>query len=104
MKTIVNCTVVGIKDYGVFCTCGEYSGLLHISEISEQYVENIADIFSIGDELTLSVLEVDEQYKKLRLSYKKNHPINERIRRHVPVKKGFNSLKKALSNWVDEEE
>ncbi len=100
MDKIIDCVVVGIKEYGIFCNCEDYSGLLHISEVSDQYVDNIYDIFTIGDELKLFIIEKDEQYKKLRLSYKKSHPMQERIIRHVSIKKGFTSLKRQLNTWI----
>lgn len=102
MENTIECSVVGIKDYGVFCSCDEYNGLLHISEISNQYVDDIFSIFEIGDMLNLYILEKDEKYKKLKLSYKLSHPIHERIRKHVTIKKGFNSLKRQLNTWIKE--
>lgn len=101
MSKTIDCVVVGIKEYGVFCNCEDYSGLLHISEVSEQYVDDIYDVFNIGDKLKLFILEKDEYYKKLKLSYKKAHPIHERISKHVTIKKGFNSLKKELETWIE---
>lgn len=98
---VVSCNVEAIKSYGVFVTCGEYDGLLHISEISEQFVSDISEIFKVGDNVNLAVIEKNERYKKLKLSYIKNHPINDRIRRHVKVQVGFNSIKRKLNEWID---
>lgn len=97
----IECEVTGIRDYGIFCSCGEYNGLIHISEISEQYINNVEGIFNVGNKLLLNVLEIDEKHKKLRLSYKKAHPIHDRIRRHVIVINGFNSLKEKMPEWIE---
>lgn len=98
---VLKCQITAIKSYGAFVNCGDYDGLLHISEISEQYVNDISNIFQIGDVVNLAVLEKDERYRKMKLSYIKNHPIHDRIRRHVSVRTGFNSLKRNLDNWIE---
>lgn len=98
---IVNCEITSIKSYGAFVNCGEYSGLLHISEISEQYVNDVTNIFNIGDIVKLAVLETDERYKKMKLSYIKTHPMHDRIRRHVSVRIGFNSIKRNINKWIE---
>ncbi|HHT55243.1 MAG TPA: S1 RNA-binding domain-containing protein, partial [Acholeplasma sp.] len=77
-NNIITCEVVGFQEYGVFVRCDEYDGLVHISEISEQYVENIEEIFKVGDLVKLLVLDVNEEDKKLKLSYKKCHKIHKR--------------------------
>ena len=101
---IINCEVTGIRDYGMFVVCGEYDGLVHISEISDQYIEDIGNIFSIGDRVNLTILEVDKRYKRLKLSYKENHKIHRRIRKSITIKKGFHSLYVALPDWIRNEE
>lgn len=98
-NNIVKCKVVGFQDYGMFVNCGNYEGLVHISEISEQYVNSIEQIFSVGDFVDLVVLEVCED-NRLKLSYKKNHHINKKIVKSVPVKIGFHSLNNELSKWI----
>lgn len=98
---VVSCKVNAIKSYGVFVTCGDYDGLLHISEIADQYVNDVAQIFEIGDVINLAVLERDERYKKMKLSYKKNHPMHERIRKHAQVQIGFNSINRKMDEWLN---
>jgi len=44
-------------------------GLVHISQISNERVENVSDELSEGDEVTVKVLEVDRQ-GRVRLSMK----------------------------------
>ncbi|MDY0277199.1 MAG: S1 RNA-binding domain-containing protein [Acholeplasma sp.] len=97
---IICCKVVGIQDYGMFVNCGEYEGLVHISEISDQFVRSIDQIFQVGDIVDLMILEVDEDEKRLKLSYKKNHHINSKIIKNIPIKIGFQSLNRELPKWV----
>ncbi len=62
--------VVKIMEFGAFVNVlpGK-DGLVHISQISNERVENVADHLSEGDEVTVKVLEVDKQ-GRVRLSMK----------------------------------
>ena len=57
-------------DFGAFVNIlpGK-DGLVHISQISEQRVQNVADELSEGQMVTVKVLEVDKQ-GRIRLSMK----------------------------------
>ena len=63
-------TVAKLMDFGAFVTIlpGK-DGLVHISQISEERVENVADKLSEGDVIKVKVLEVDRQ-GRIRLSMK----------------------------------
>lgn len=56
--------VVGIQPFGAFVELlpGK-DGLLHISRVAKGRVENIEDALSVGDEVHVTVLEVDEKGK-----------------------------------------
>lgn len=97
---IIKCRVVGFQEYGMFVNCGEYDGLVHISEISDQFVNDIEQIFKLDDELELLVLGVNHESKRLKLSYKKCHEMNKRIIKNIQVKIGFHSLNTKLDGWV----
>jgi len=63
-------TVANIKDFGAFVTIMPgRDGLVHVSEISEERVENVSDYFVEGEEVKVKVLEVDRQ-GKIRLTMK----------------------------------
>lgn len=95
------CKVTGIQPYGVFVLCDHYVGLIHISEVSDQYVAAIEDILCIGDDIEATVLEIDEERKRLKLSYKKANPVHPRIQKLVKIKIGFQSLYNALPFWIE---
>jgi general stress protein 13 len=95
------CKITGIQSYGVFVACQDYIGLIHISEVSDQYVSSIEEILCIGDEVETAILEIDEENKRLKLSYKQAHPINPKIQEMVKIKIGFHSLSKALPHWIE---
>ncbi|NLK12088.1 MAG: S1 RNA-binding domain-containing protein [Candidatus Phytoplasma sp.] len=99
-KTKIECIVTGIQNYGVFVSCGEYSGLIHISEISDKYVKDINAIFNIGELIEAYVMEVYEAEKRLVLSYKKAHDIDPKVLKQVDIKIGFKSLKNQLPVWI----
>ena len=62
--------VVKLMDFGAFVNIlpGK-DGLVHISQISEERVENVSDKLSEGDIVQVKVLEVDKQ-GRVRLSMK----------------------------------
>ena len=62
--------VVRIVDFGAFVNVlpGK-DGLVHISQISEERVNNVADHLSVGQKVSVKVLEVDKQ-GRVRLSIK----------------------------------
>src|SRR5690554_6430405 len=99
INDIIICEVVGFQDYGVFVKCGDYDGLVHISEVSEQYVLNLEDIFELGDNVSLKLLDISED-NKLKLSYKQAHETHKRILKNVRITKGFQSLKRMLLEWL----
>ena len=68
--TIYEGKVVRIVDFGAFVNVlpGK-DGLVHISQISEERVNNVTDHLSVGQEVKVKVLEVDRQ-GRVRLSIK----------------------------------
>ena len=63
-------TVKNIMDFGAFVEIlpGK-EGLVHVSEISNEYVKNVEDELSVGDEIKVKLTEIDEQ-DRLNLSRK----------------------------------
>jgi polyribonucleotide nucleotidyltransferase len=59
-----------VEEYGAFVKFKGKSGLLHVSEISYERVENVSDLFKVGDTVTVKLLENDPKTGKLRLSTK----------------------------------
>ena len=58
---IITGYVTGIEKYGIFVNIDDnYSGLIHISEITSSYVRNINDYAKIGEIIRAKVIEVDE--------------------------------------------
>ncbi len=69
--SILEGKVTGITKFGAFVDLTEgKSGMVHISEISNTYVENVSDFLSEGQTVKVKVLAVNEN-GKISLSIKK---------------------------------
>ena len=63
--------VSSVKDFGAFVEIlPGRDGLCHISELSDEYVNNVADICKVGDEMRVLVVDVDD-HDRVKLSRRK---------------------------------
>ena len=68
---IVEGRVTGITNFGVFVDLGEgKSGMVHISEVAQTYVNNIRDHVTEGDTVQVKIINIAED-GKIALSIKK---------------------------------
>lgn len=64
-------TVTRLENFGAFIEIGtERPGLIHISEMSHEYIREASDVVKVGDEVETQVLEVNRRKKQIRLSIK----------------------------------
>ncbi len=64
-------TVRNVIDFGAFVDIGVHQdGLVHVSQISDRRVRHPADVLSVGDIVTVSVLSVDTAKKRISLTMK----------------------------------
>jgi small subunit ribosomal protein S1 len=69
---LVKGAVTKITNFGVFVGLEDgLEGLLHISELSEDKVENAEEVVKVGDEIEVKILRVDTQDRKIGLSRKR---------------------------------
>ena len=69
---VVKGTVTKITNFGVFVGLEDgLEGLLHISELSEDKVENAEELVKVGDPLEVKILRVDTDERKIGLSKKR---------------------------------
>jgi small subunit ribosomal protein S1 len=69
---LVKGKVTKITNFGVFVGLEDgLEGLLHISELSDDKVENPEELVNVGDELEVKVLRVDSDERKIGLSKKR---------------------------------
>jgi small subunit ribosomal protein S1 len=66
---VVNGTVTKITNFGVFVGLEDgLEGLLHISELSDDKIENAEELVQVGDPLEVKILRVDTDERKIGLS------------------------------------
>ena len=64
-------TVRNVIDFGVFVDIGVHQdGLVHISQISDNYIKHPSDVLKVGDVVKVRVLGVDAVKKKISLTLK----------------------------------
>ena len=67
---VVEGTVKNITEYGVFVDLGGLDGLLHITDISWGRVKHPSELFSIGDPITVKILNLDLENERVSLGMK----------------------------------
>ncbi|MFP5386006.1 MAG: Tex family protein [Bacteriovoracia bacterium] len=66
-----NGVVTNITMFGAFVDIGiKENGLLHISEMSDKFVENAMEVLKVGEELKVRILGIDLDRKRISLSCK----------------------------------
>lgn len=84
--SVIEGKVEKIVDYGVFVNLGNgVTGLLHVSELSWERVDNPRSILKIGDVINVKVLKTDNEKMKISLSRKSTLPepwdlVNEKFK------------------------
>ena len=96
LNNIVKGQVTGITPYGVFVSLeDDYSGLVHISEVSNKFVKNLNDLFSI--------LDINEDKREVKLSIKKiDYKVEQKLSMIPESGSGFGLLHANLKNWTNQ--
>lgn len=67
--------VTSLVDFGAFVAIGDnVEGLVHVTEISWDRVQNASDVLSVGDEVKVQIIGIDQNQRRLSLSIKRNLP------------------------------
>ena len=104
---IVEGLVTGITEYGIFVSLDEYySGLIHISEISDDFVRDINHYVKVGETIKVRIIEVDDSECHVKLSIKNmNYRISRKKRTTIKeTGTGFQILEDNLDNWIKEKQ
>ena len=97
---IVEGTVSDIMNYGAFVKLEEgKNGLVHISEVSDDYVKDIHTVLKSGDKVKAKVLSIDEK-GKIALSIKKALPPIKKSNNDNHSKEGTVTLDDMLSKFL----
>jgi small subunit ribosomal protein S1 len=65
---LISGQVVSLKPFGAFVDFDGTTGLLHIKQISQEYIPDLNAVFSIGQELKALIINLDEGSGKIALS------------------------------------
>lgn len=71
---VVEGIITGIVDFGVFVKFDELEGLIHISEIDWQIIDNPADFFKVGDKVKAKIVEIEGDKVSLSTKALKENP------------------------------
>ncbi|MBK4144469.1 30S ribosomal protein S1 [Corynebacterium macginleyi] len=62
--------VSSIVNFGAFVDLGGVDGLVHVSELSWKHIDHPSEVVTVGDEVTVEVLDVDLDRERVSLSLK----------------------------------
>ena len=64
-------TVRNVIDFGAFVDIGVHQdGLVHLSQICDKYIKHPSEVLKVGDVVTVKVLSVDLEKKRISLTMK----------------------------------
>ncbi|WP_423363183.1 CvfD/Ygs/GSP13 family RNA-binding post-transcriptional regulator [Mycoplasma sp. P36-A1] len=110
---IVEGKIISIKPYGAFIVLdNDETGLLHISEISHDYVKSVDSLLKIGDKVKVKIMDVDTSNNHIIFSRRaitkprrrtKNKSLYNKNKELISeTKKGFDELRLKLPQWIEQ--
>lgn len=79
---VVTGQVTGVVDFGVFVKFGELEGLVHISELAWQRIENPKDLYHVGDSVTAKIIAIDKGRVSLSVKQLQPDPWQESVKKY----------------------
>ncbi|SHG40552.1 S1 domain-containing RNA-binding protein [Ornithinibacillus halophilus] len=93
--------VTGITNFGAFVELGEgKTGLVHISEVADNYVKDINEHLTVGDEVKVKVINVEKD-GKIGLSIKK---AKDKPQRQRSTRERTESFEAKMSRFLKDSE
>lgn len=73
---LVEGEIISIKPFGVFVDLNGITGLLHVKQISQNYISSLSDLFQEGQSIKAVVIDIDEWKRRISLSTRvlENYP------------------------------
>ena len=71
---VVEGTITGIVDFGAFIKFDDLEGLIHISEMDWQIIENPSEVFKVGDKVKAKIIEISRDRVSLSTRALKENP------------------------------
>ncbi len=101
-------TVIRVfSTYAILLFDGGYTGLLHISELSNNFIRSFTSFVTVGSIYAVKVIAVDPEKGTVRVSLKAmTQSDKSKAFRHSKVKGediDFSALSQKLPQWIEEE-
>ncbi len=79
---VVTGTITGVVDFGVFVKFGELEGLVHISELAWQRIDNPKDLVHVGDTVEAKIIAIDKGRVSLSVKQLQPDPWQESVKKY----------------------
>jgi len=101
-------SVVRLERFGAFVDIGaERPGLVHVSELSNDYVANPGDVVKVGEDVDVTIVDIDRKKRQIRLTMKEADfqlLVDEEEEEEEPIPTAMEvALRQALDEDVDAE-
>lgn len=102
---IVSAKVEKIFPTFLLTSVGEgYEGLLHVANMSDYYVSSVSSIFKIGSTYEFEIIEINEEKKWIKLSWKSIVPRFQKNPFEYVIQETPNGFKNLLNKTLEEVE
>ena len=96
---ILEGAVTNVANFGAFVNIGVHQdGLVHISMLSNSFVDDPHKVVKVGDVVKVKVLEVDVARKRIALSMRLDEKLTERSEEKSPVRKNSEKSDRSQRN------
>ena len=96
---ILEGAVTNVANFGAFVDIGVHQdGLVHISMLSNSFVDDPHKVVKVGDVVKVKVLEVDVARKRIALSMRLDEKLTERSEEKSPVRKNSEKSDRSQRN------
>ncbi len=79
---VVEGAITGVVDFGAFVKFGELEGLVHISELAWQRIDNPKDIAKVGDKVKAKIISIEKGRVSLSIKQLKEDPWLEAVKKY----------------------
>ncbi len=79
---VVEGFITGVVDFGAFVKFGDLEGLVHISELAWQRIENPKDIVKVGQQVSAKVISIDKGRVSLSIKQLQQDPWLEAVKKY----------------------
>lgn len=98
-------TVVRLEKFGVFVDIGaERPGMIHVSELSDNYVSSPSDVVKVGDTVEARIIKINSKKRQIDMSLKKAEEPVEAVASDEPEEAVPTAMELALRQAMDGKE